>query len=771
MPLIEACSLTSFDQNLRTEIRAGKSPEQAAAIARDILERACQREGKPIPTRAQKAAPKKTKKKTREYLEAALAQARKMLPGWMYSVIHQAALPSSGGRANANRRLSAIEKAWVEKGSCAGMSNGELKSALYKLNKAFAAAKRQGTDVKPVLARGSEMVDEMRKRSLATPGDLAKACQNEAKKGYKDKTKKGFLCGCSEGGAHAHALNRHAGQTGLDGAHGHAFVLPGEGLLVYTAEDGMHAHELVDGKTKTDGKHAHHVYLPSGRELETALDGQHAHGLMWDTTTFAAMHTHELTMPDGTVLTSLTVEELVALLGVPEVTPGLMPPASYITSAMQRSEALQRELELRDTMPLPEAVEMTVKGEELPGLPAEVWEVRDVHADKLEISLMDGTTMTVEKAAIEVMPGDVVDVVNGCVVGFSTAAVADDGDTIAVKRVYADEVCKAVNAIPFEGPEDAKLVFVGSAPSGLEAARRAPLIGPDSEIFEKLYLAPLGLTRKDVGIGFARPVETSQQAIAELWEPWLDRSLARFPQAKVLALGKVAKDVLGDRASIMVPHPSAVRRFGHSGEVTRKLRAVAKSLDIPFDSIKARMETRPKSRPSQGTSGTTLAEPTSELRMDPSICCRVVKAAPAKQIVYGVVLDPYSVDLQNEWVPPATIEDSAHEFVAKSRVIGRGHSTKADAVLVESWVEVYPSQKDREAALENLPHRVFRRAFGDDFIHSGSWVAGVRLSDELWEQYKRGELGAFSVGGFSFKTKVSTDAMPDVEFIDLEPSA
>ena len=768
MPLVQSCSLDALDQNIRTEIQAGRSPEQATAIARDVLARSCEREGKPIPQRSKKAAPKKARKKTREYLEAALEQARKMLPGWMYSVIHQAALPSSGGRANANRRLTVMEKAWVEKSSCAGMSNGELKTTLYQLNKALAAAKRQGTETKGVLSRGSQVIAEMRKRKMETPGELVRACEELEKCG---RTKKGFLDSVADGGVHAHSVNRKAGQTGLDGAHSHVFIMPGEGTTIHTVEDGAHEHMLATaGKTKSDGKHTHEVYLPSGREMRTSIDGAHAHDLMLETTTFGAMHQHQLVLPDGTVVTSLDIGQLVDLVGELEYVPALLPPSSYIVSAMERSEALKRELEMRETLPLPEVVEMAVKGEELPIGPAEVWEVVDVDKDSLEISLMDGCTMTVEKASIDVMPGDVVDVVNGRVMGFSTAAVADDEDTVLVKRAYAEEVRKATQAIPFEGPKDAKLVFVGSAPSDLEAARQTPLIGPDGEVFDALYLAPLGLTRKDVGIGLARPVAAAQEAIVELWRPWLEQSLDRFPNAKVIALGKVAKDALGDRALMMMPHPSAVRRYGHSGEVTRKMRAVAKALDIPFQSFKARMDTRPKSRPSQGDSGATLAEPQSELWMDRPIRCRVVKAAPEKQIVYGVVLDPYSVDLQNEWVPPATIEDSAHEFVAKSRVIGRGHTTRVDATLVESWIEIYPSQKDREAALENLPHRVFRRQFGDDIIHSGSWVAGVRLCDELWEQYKRGDLGAFSVGGFSFKTKVSTDAMPDVEFVDIGPS-
>jgi hypothetical protein len=137
--------------------------------------------------------------------------------------------------------------------------------------------------------------------------------------------------------------------------------------------------------------------------------------------------------------------------------------------------------------------------------------------------------------------------------------------------------------------------------------------------------------------------------------------------------------------------------------------------------------------------------------------------------VYGVVLDPYQVDLQGDWVPPAEIEATAHDFLAKSRVVGFRHKKEADAEVVESWVEAYPTDKDREAALENQPHKVFRRQFGTDKVHSGAWIAGVKLSDELWESYQKGELNAFSIGGMSAKTRVKASEMPDVEIIELKP--
>jgi hypothetical protein len=49
MPLIKSCSLEAFRQNISAEIRAGRDPKQAAAIAHDTLRRACKEAGKAVP--------------------------------------------------------------------------------------------------------------------------------------------------------------------------------------------------------------------------------------------------------------------------------------------------------------------------------------------------------------------------------------------------------------------------------------------------------------------------------------------------------------------------------------------------------------------------------------------------------------------------------------------------------------------------------------------------------------------------------------------------
>ena len=64
------------------------------------------------------------------------------------------------------------------------------------------------------------------------------------------------------------------------------------------------------------------------------------------------------------------------------------------------------------------------------------------------------------------------------------------------------------------------------------------------------------------------------------------------------------------------------------------------------------------------------------------------------------------------------------------------------------------------------PHKARKTQFGDDVIHSGSWILGVKLEPEQWAQVQAGELNAFSIGGFGTREDMSADDMPKVEYID-----
>lgn len=154
--------------------------------------------------------------------------------------------------------------------------------------------------------------------------------------------------------------------------------------------------------------------------------------------------------------------------------------------------------------------------------------------------------------------------------------------------------------VPSIGRVGAKVLFVGSSPGPQEAARREPFVGDAGATLRELYIQPLGLTRGDVALTNVVPmllrddagrVREPTEAESKEWSEWLSGELERLKPHVVVALGNVARQALGDRADVWMPHPSAVRRFGDSGEVSRKLRRVREMLREP--ARKARVEKQP----------------------------------------------------------------------------------------------------------------------------------------------------------------------------------
>lgn len=329
--------------------------------------------------------------------------------------------------------------------------------------------------------------------------------------------------------------------------------------------------------------------------------------------------------------------------------------------------------------------------------------------------------------------------------------------------VEAAALASAEGAVPTRGPVGAPILFVGTATTKLDAARREPLAGPVGATFREEVLAPLGLRPESVAVTNLVPVVQAGEPDAfdlAVWRAWIDGEIRRVRPALVVALGKAARETLGERADFALPHPSALRKGDTRGEVARKVKAIRKAL-----TEKAGTSTN------SGTSGGVpipgTADATSS-RADSGAdrAVRVAKADRAKQVVYGVVLDPYVVDTQNDWTPPAEIEQAAHRWLAESRTVGLIHEGKAKAVPVESYMVPYPSEEDYARAMRGEPHRAARMKLGEQEVASGAWVLGVRVDDaDTWAKVDAGELDAFSIGGFSERTRTTRAAMPKVEFV------
>lgn len=111
-----------------------------------------------------------------------------------------------------------------------------------------------------------------------------------------------------------------------------------------------------------------------------------------------------------------------------------------------------------------------------------------------------------------------------------------------------------------------------------------------------------------------------------------------------------------------------------------------------------------------------------------------------KQIVYGVVLAPDEIDEQSDYMRAEDIEASAHDYLRKSRTVGRRHSGTVDADVVESYIA------PQDLTFAEGPH-------GPQMVKKGSWVLGVKVHDPAeWDKVQNGEYQAFSVGGFGVRS-------------------
>jgi len=147
----------------------------------------------------------------------------------------------------------------------------------------------------------------------------------------------------------------------------------------------------------------------------------------------------------------------------------------------------------------------------------------------------------------------------------------------------------------------------------------------------------------------------------------------------------------------------------------------------------------------------------------------VAKAEGEKRIAYGVVLDPYVIDAHGDLIPPHEVEKAAHEYMEKRQVVGIQHkNVDPEAKVLESFLVPYPSHQDYQKAMTGQEHSVYLMPYGDQKVHSGTWILGVQFSEERWELIKAGKVTGYSIGGFGVKKKTNVVDKPTVNIIELQ---
>ena len=262
-----------------------------------------------------------------------------------------------------------------------------------------------------------------------------------------------------------------------------------------------------------------------------------------------------------------------------------------------------------------------------------------------------------------------------------------------------------------EGPQQAPIAFIAASPSSIDGLRGRPLVGPQGKTFQERYLEKAGFARDEVFImhlvpevlkeqdGQARE-PTDEEILA--WRPWFEKTLKNAAPGRIVALGTVARDALGDSADEWAPHPCAIRRHGETAEVSRKMRRVRKFVDE--DLVKFNVEGK---------------------------ICKAEESGE-KRLVTGVVAEPESVDTHGDVIDPDTIQQAAHNFLIRSRVAGEQHETQAPASVVESFI---------------APDEM---TIGDETVKKDAWIIVMKVhEDEFWQRVKSGDFTGFSLGGFA----------------------
>jgi len=103
-----------------------------------------------------------------------------------------------------------------------------------------------------------------------------------------------------------------------------------------------------------------------------------------------------------------------------------------------------------------------------------------------------------------------------------------------------------------------------------------------------------------------------------------------------------------------------------------------------------------------------------------------------ERYVLGVVLEPETVDAQNDIYSAAEVREAAHRFMEEYQNVGLMHRgfVNGKVKILESYVAPVAFELDGAQ------------------VKKGTWLLAVRvLDDELWSQIKAGELTGLSIGG------------------------
>jgi len=121
---------------------------------------------------------------------------------------------------------------------------------------------------------------------------------------------------------------------------------------------------------------------------------------------------------------------------------------------------------------------------------------------------------------------------------------------------------------------------------------------------------------------------------------------------------------------------------------------------------------------------------------------RLIKAHE-ERIVFGVVLEPDTVDAQGDTIAAEEIRQAAHKFMEDFGHLGLQHKeiVNGKLKLLESFIAPVDFDVEGQA------------------VKKGTWLMAERvIDDSLWAAIRKGEITGYSIGGSAMRHKISGGA-------------
>lgn len=121
---------------------------------------------------------------------------------------------------------------------------------------------------------------------------------------------------------------------------------------------------------------------------------------------------------------------------------------------------------------------------------------------------------------------------------------------------------------------------------------------------------------------------------------------------------------------------------------------------------------------------------------------KITKADHKKQLIYGVVLEPNSLDSQDDYMVPDQVEKAAHTYMKK---VVRG---KASVSKLQHRKQGFFKESASVVPVQSFIAPVDFSYDGKEMVKKGTWVMVLHAEDEnVWQDVMDGKYTGLSIGG------------------------